>query len=249
MHKIVVVDDEDKIVKTICKFINENIENVNIVGTANSANEAIEIIKNKKPDLVLLDIEMPFATGFDLLERLPDKDFDVIFITAYNQYAIKAIKMNALDYILKPIDVDELVNAIQKSKQKKNADSQISQVNNLLNDIYKKDVQKIKINTKVGVEYVDIDRIIKVEAEGNYSNIFLGSTEPIFSTMKIKHIEALLSKDTFFRSHKSFIINLEKVLKYNSANNSIIMNDDTEVVLSRSKRKDFLEKMEQFLVG
>lgn len=248
MHRIVVVDDEEKIVKTICSFINDNLENVEIVGTANSAQDGIQVINTQKPDLLLLDIEMPFANGFDMLELIPDRDFDVIFVTAYNQYAINAIKVNALDYILKPIDVDELVNAIQKSKQKKNANSQMIQVNNLLNDIYKKDVHKIKILTKTGIEFISIGRIIKVEADGNYSNIFLEGTDSILSSLKIKQIEEVLPKAIFFRSHKSFIVNLEKVLKYNTANNSIIMLDDTEVVLSRSKRKDFLDKMEQFLL-
>lgn len=248
MFKVVVVDDEVKIVKTICNFIKFNLSDIEIVGTANSAIEGIKVISKTKPDLVLLDIEMPHANGFDLLESLPEREFEVIFITAYNQYAINAIKVNALDYILKPIDEDELIESIKKFQNNRTKPSKIEQLNKLLEQVNRVDSKRVKILSCSGVEYIDINTIVKLESTKAQVSIFLTNKTVIESSMRMKELEELLSKDLFFRTHKSYLINLEKVLRYNPSDNSIIMVDGSIVTLSRNKRTDFLDKMELLLM-
>ncbi len=248
MFKVVVVDDEVKIVKTICNFIKFNLSDIEIVGTANSAIDGIKVISKTKPDLVLLDIEMPHANGFDLLESLPEREFEVIFITAYNQYAINAIKVNALDYILKPIDEDELVASIKKFQNNRTKPSKIEQLNKLLKQVNRSGSKRVKVLSSTGVEYIDIDTIVKLESMNAHLSIFLTNKTVVESSMRMKELEELLPKELFFRTHKSYLINLEKVLRYNPSDNSIIMMDDSIVALSRNKRTDFLDKMELLLM-
>jgi two-component system LytT family response regulator len=248
MFKIVVIDDEDKIVKLTCSFIEETLPEVEIVGTANSAIEGIQIINSKKPDLILLDIEMPYANGFELLKSIPERNFDVIFVTAYNQYGIEAVKANALDYILKPIDKDELISAIKKSianKTKGNNDK----LDNLLNQTHSVKSSKIKIQTKTDIEYIDADEIIFIEADGNYSKVTFVDKTTKYVSLQIKHLNAQLDSLDFYRVHKSFIVNLERVLRYNTQENIIEMIDGSKIPIARNKRQKFLGKMDEYLLG
>jgi len=248
MFCIVVIDDEAKVVKTICNFINENLLNVKIVGTANNILDGAKIIRKENPDLVLLDIEMPHGNGFDLLEKFPMRNFDVIFITAYNQYAIKAFRVNAVDYILKPIDETDLIRSIKEIIEKQNTYKGDDTINHLLESIKNDRVKKLLIHTKSGVEYIDVDSIIKVSADGNYSNIYLKGNRHICSSKKIKNIDAVLPSNMFFRTHKSYIVNIEKVVRYSNSNQTVIMNDNSEVSLARNKKEAFLDVMEKTFV-
>ncbi len=245
--KVVIIDDEIKIVKTIQNYLSENLPKIKIVGSANSVVDGIKIIDSENPDLVLLDIEMPNANGFDLLENYPNRDFDVIFITAYNQYAIEAFRVNAIDYLLKPFDEDELINSINKIKNSKNKSGNIQKINDLINQINDNKSKRIKIITKTGIEYIDLDTIIKIEADGNYAKILLENSKVIYATKKIKDIEKLLPGDEFFRSHKSHLVNLKKVVRFNISDNTITMSDNSVAALSRNKRDSFLENMERFI--
>lgn len=246
MYKILVVDDESKIAQMIASLIEENFSNVEVVGTAHNVIDAIKMIHHKKPNLVLLDIEMPHANGFDLLESIPDRTFQVIFITAYNQYAINAIKENALDYLLKPIDIDDLVKSIERAMNFK-VHTNSRSIENLVAHFNTNKERKIKINTKNTIEYLTLSSILKVEADGNYSKLFLKDGSILLATLKIGEIELLINSPCFYRSHKSFIINLSEVSKYDALDNLIEMSDHTKVGLSRSKRTEFLEKMDQWL--
>ena len=243
MTKIAIIDDEKKIIKTIINFLSENMPEIEIVGSANSVDEGINLINLKKPDLILLDIEMPNANGFELLKEFPNRKFNVIFITAYDEYAVEAFKVNAIDYLLKPFDEDELINSIKRIKSKDDNSYNTDRINTLLNQMAKQNSKKIRINTKNGIEFIEINNIVKIDADGNYCNIIIENKAPIYATKKIKELDQLLSNNKFFRSHKSTIINLEKVIKYDASDNYILMSDDSQASLSRYKRDSFLNKM------
>jgi two-component system LytT family response regulator len=248
MFKIIVVDDEDKIVKMICSFIEESLPEVEIVATANSVVGGIKAINTHKLDLLLLDIEMPYANGFDLLESLPERNFEVIFITAFNQYGIEAIKANALDYILKPIDQDELIGSIKKLVNRTH-ETHKGNLDLLLSEVRQQKNTKIKIQTKTNIEYIELEEIVCIEADGNYSTILFDDKRTKYISIKLKNLLALLPQNDFYRVHKSYIIHLSKVLSYNTQDHTVHMYDGKKVPIARNKRNEFLEEMDKFLMN
>ncbi len=249
MLTAVIIDDEVDAVYSIELIINEYCSNVSIVGKANSATEGRDIILEKKPDLIFLDIEMPRGTGFDLLEMLPERNFDIIFITAYNNWAIKAFKYSAVDYILKPIDIDELIEAVNKVE--KNSSSKgfsEDKYQALLENIKVNTNKKLSISTSEGIEYVEISKIIRFEGEGSYSKVYIVDQPVLLISKNLKEFQELLSKNNFFRTHNSHLINLEFVKKYVLKDGGHIeMKDDSIVPISRRKKDVFNEVMQRFI--
>jgi len=249
MLTAVIIDDEVDAVYSIELIINEYCSNVSIVGKANSAIEGRDIILEKKPDLIFLDIEMPRGTGFDLLEMLPERNFDIIFITAYNNWAIKAFKYSAVDYILKPIDIDELIEAVDKVE--KNISSKgfsEDKYQALLENIKVNTNKKLSISTSEGIEYVEISKIIRFEGEGSYSKVYIIDQPVLLISKNLKEFQELLSKNNFFRTHNSHLINLEFVKKYVLKDGGHIeMKDDSIVPISRRKKDVFNEVMQRFI--
>ena len=250
MLNAVIIDDEIDAINSIELIINEYCSNISIVGKANSVIEGKDVINNASPDVVFLDIEMPRGSGFDLLEMFPDRDFDIIFITAYNNWAIKAFKYSAIDYILKTIDIDELIAAVKKvEKLRANKSSQnVDRYKVLLENIKSKGCRKIAISTSEGIEYVDINKIIRFEGEGSYSKIFIDGQTEILVSKNLKEFQELLSKNNFFRTHNSHLINLEYVRKYVLKDGGYIeMKDASVVPISRRKKDLFAEEMQKFI--
>jgi len=249
MLTAIIIDDEVDAVYSIELIINEYCSNVSIVGKANSAIEGRDIILEKKPDLIFLDIEMPRGTGFDLLEMLPERNFDIIFITAYNNWAIKAFKYSAVDYILKPIDIDELIEAINKV-EKNSSSKGFSQdkYQALLENIKINTNKKLSISTSEGIEYVEISKIIRFEGEGSYSKIYIVEQPVLLISKNLKEFQELLLKNNFFRTHNSHLINLEFVKKYVLKDGGHIeMKDNSIVPISRRKKDVFNEVMQRFI--
>ena len=240
MIKTVLIDDEKKAIDNLTIMLTEFCKNVEIVGTASSINDGIDVIQSKKPELVFLDIEMPHGTGFDLLSKLDIIDFQVIFVTAYNQYAIQAIKYNALDYILKPIDIDELKNSVDKIDLKEKINERIDKFIKNINA--PEDVKKIALADDGGYTMVNINDIIRCEASGNYTGFYVKNYKPLTISRTLKYFEDLLPNHMFVRVHQSHLVNLEEVKKYYTTDGGyLLMNDDSTVSISRRKRID-LEK-------
>jgi two-component system LytT family response regulator len=243
--KVVIVDDEQDAVSFIESIIGEYCPDLEIVGKAYSAKEGIEVITQKKPDLVFLDVEMPHGSGFDLLAGFPEKDFDVIFITAFNHYAIKAIKFSAVDYILKPINISEFIEAVKRVVQSR-ADRKYHNLNfnTLFENLRSAMPSKLAIPTSKGMEYLNTKEIIRVEADRSYSWFFLEKDVKHLVSRNLKEYQELLSGRNFFRTHNSHLINLEHVKKYIRHEGGYIqMTDGSTVPISRGKKDLFLEHM------
>ena len=253
MIRVVIIDDEQDAINSIELIINEYCFNAEVVGNASSAVEGREVIIDKKPDLVFLDIEMPRGNGFDLLEMLPERNFEVIFITAYNNFAIRAFKYSAIDYILKPIDIDEFVEAVSKAEKriallKSNPQTGTDKYDVLLDNIKTSKPSKIMISTSEGQIYIEITNINRIEAEGSYSTLFLNNSKKVLVSKNLKEFENMLTDSSFYRSHNSHLINLKYVKKYVIKDGGYIEMEDKAIVpISRRRREAFVEKMQEYI--
>jgi len=185
---------------------------------------------------------MPGGSGFEVLEGLPERNFQVIFVTAYNQYAIKAFKYSAVDYILKPIDIDELVNAVCKIKSSKNHNVE-DKINLLLENVKGSKPDKIALSTSESIEFVRIADIVQIHAEGSYSTLKLTDQSELLVSKNLGEFESLLEDHPFYRTHQSHLINLLHVRKITRLGNEIVMEDGSVAFLSRRKKNQFLELM------
>lgn len=237
--KIVIVDDEQNSRELIQKMIETTIANAEIVGVANNADEAeVEIIKNQ-PNLVLLDIEMPFASGFDLLKRFHNPKFRVVFVTGFDKYALNAIKFNALDYILKPIIFDELHIAIEKCRELLNLNNGNLELNNLLNTIQQpqKLTNKIVLHTQQETLFIEVQNIVYCVGKGNYTQLVLNDGKAITMSYNIGEYSEMLKPYNFFRIHNSFVLNFQyasKLIKKNEQPLLLLKNGET---LPTSRRR------------
>lgn len=247
MKKIrtIVVEDEQKSVELLKKLLEKHCPEVEYCGSAGGVSEGINIISETKPDLVLLDIEMHDGTGFDLLERIGEKSFDVIFTTAYIQYSIKAIRFSAMDYILKPIDPDELVEAVRRCAERQRHEVAEDRFNALLTNLNVESSKKrIVIPEGDGMTFVALGDIIRCESDGNYTFFILKGGKRIVATRTLGDYEELLSEDHFIRIHRSHLINLDHVSRYIKGEGGyVVMSDGSEVEVSRRKKADFLDRI------
>ena len=245
MLKAIIVDDEHDNREALRAALTDYCPDVELLRICDSAQDGARAIESLNPDIVFLDIQMPFMSGFDLLKRFPDPQFDVIFVTAHNQYAIKAIKFSALDYLLKPLDVDELCDAVNKALHKRNkADyhlrmqSFIQNVNN-----HKAGIGKLAIPTLEGLLFLDISEIIFCKADDNYTEIFLKSKEKKVVSKTLKDVEEMLEGYSFFRIHQSHLINLKFIERYVKADGYVVMKDGTSLDVARRKKEEFLSAL------
>lgn len=244
--KAIIVDDEKHSRETLKNLLEEFCEGVQVLTAASSINEALSAIQELKPDLVFLDIELQSGTGFDILNALPEINFEVIFTTAFDQYAIKAVKFSSLDYLLKPIDLEELQKAILKAQKIKDKQTYNAQLKSLLHNLTHKQLTKICIPTSEGFEFINIDEISHCEASGSYTSFKLSNGQKILVSKHLKSFENLLPEQSFMRVHNSFLINLKEVNKFVKADGGyIIMNNGDTVSISRAKKDAFLEAMQQ----
>ncbi len=244
--KTIIIDDIKKNREVLIGLLEDFCPSVNVVGEADGVESGISIIHEHSPELLLLDVEMQDGTGFDLLGRLGKVDFEVIFVTAHDRYALKAIKFCALDYILKPVDVKELVHAIHRASEKLKERNSSNNFTHLIENFKNSNIQqhKIAIPTQEGFIFVEVNDILRCEAEGSYTQVILKNKKPIFATRKIKGFEELLSDYHFFRVHRSFLINLNDIEKYHKGEGGyVIMSDGVSVDVSRRKKEEFLEKL------
>ena len=247
--KTIIIDDEPNAVDFIFSIIVEYCPDLEVTGKAYDVPEGIRIINEKKPDLVFLDVEMPNGTGFDLLSHFPDKDFDVVFITAFNHYAIKAIKFSAVDYILKPINIKEFIEAVRKVMEKRSGSAKQSNDNFkiLMENLRSGSPSRLAIPTADGMEYLNPKDILRIEADRSYSWFFLTGDRKILVSKHLKEFQDLLSDRYFFRAHNSHLINLKYVRKYVRKEGGYIeMQDGAQIPVSRNRKDLFLVHMSRF---
>ncbi len=238
---IVIVDDERHGREIIKKAINDNFPYMFDCHEADSVASAIETIKKYQPSIVFLDIELSDGTGFDALDAFEDISFKVIFATAYNYYAIRAIKFSALDYLLKPIDTKELVEGIKKAVNKISNENSSKNYNLLKEQKNQPVPEKIALPVENGYEFLKINDIIKCQAESNYTKFYLVNGKSLLICHTLKSYEALLSDFNFCRVHNSFLINMFHVSKYIKGKGGYaIMSDNSEVEISIRKKEQFL---------
>jgi two-component system LytT family response regulator len=247
--KTVIVDDEQDAVEFINSIIGEYCTSLEVVAKANNVIQGVAAIKDNKPDLVFLDVEMPNGTGFDLLAQFPEKDFDVVFITAFNHYAIKAIKFSAVDYILKPININEFIDAVNRVVKKRSERSTQGNENLkiLMENLRSSLPSRLAIPTADGMEYLNPKDIIRIEADRSYSWFFLTGGRKILVSKHLKEFQELLSDRYFFRSHNSHLINLKYVKKFVRREGGYIeMTDAAMIPISRNRKDLFLAHMAKF---
>lgn len=236
--RALLVDDEfDALV--VLKLLLQKHEHIDVVDTAQSVDEAREIIFRAKPDLVFLDIEMPQKSGFELLNAFPKPDFKVIFVTAYDQYAIKAFKYSALDYILKPVQATELEAAINKVIEQRNLeDLRLEQLHQLVEK--EASFDRIIITSKKGFIVLQLDQIVRIESmPGNYAFFFLEDGRQFLCTKPLNHYEDILPEQSFFRIHRSFMVNLRHVVAFDNEGAEVTLIDQKKLPVAVRRRTDF----------
>ena len=246
MIRTVIIEDEQKSREMLAAIIEKNCPQLQIVGLAKNVSEGVEAIKRENPDLVFLDISMQDGSGFDLLQKVQGHKFELIFATASDQYAIKAIKYSACDYLLKPIDIEELVNAVERVAKKKTAGPNMENLNFLIQQLKKTDdsFQKITLPTGNAYEIVSVKDIIRCEADGSYTNFFLSDKRKLMISAGLKHYEELLPESDFIRVHHHHLINMNHVVRFLKEDGGYaVMSDGTKIEISRRKKDTFMEKL------
>jgi two-component system LytT family response regulator len=243
----VIVDDEANSVDVLKSLLSTYCPNVKVIGQADHAAAGRKLIGELSPDLVFLDIEMPFGTGFDMLDAIEHKNMSVIFVTAYDHYALKAIKYYAMDYLLKPVDIDDLKQAVKKASEKKERQDFTSLPINLLKNYLEKglDNSKIALPMADGIQFVNRHEIVRCEACGNYTKIYLQENRTYLVARTLGEYEDLLSPYNFLRIHHAHLINLDHIEKYvRGEGGYVIMSDGAVVDISRRKKQDFLNRFD-----
>jgi two-component system, LytTR family, response regulator len=240
MTSAVIIDDEAANIGILRKLLSGFCPDVNVVAEATDVRTGINVINQHKPSLVFLDIEMPYGNAFDLLDQLMPVDFEVIFITAFNEYALKAFKYSALDYLLKPVNIDELKIAVVRAADRINTKNSNAQLNNLLQNLQKKNdfLRKIALPSKEGVLFVAVEDIIRCEASGAYTHFFVKGVGKIISAKNIKEYEEMLPEEIFFRIHHSHIININEITKYHRGRGGHVEMKDGAFIDVAVRRKD-----------
>ena len=243
MIRAIIIDDEENSRVTLSNMLENYCENVEVQALAESVPDGVKAIQKHKPDVIFLDIEMPVHNGFELFEFLPDMNSEVIFTTAYDQYAIKAFKFSAVDYLLKPIDLEELRGAIQRLAAKKDRSTEKEKFN-ILQENIQNPFRKLGLPTVDGYTFIKLHDIIRCEADSNYTRFHALDGEKILVPKTLKEYEGLLEEFNFLRVHRSHIINLDHIQKYTKTRiPSVTMIDGTSIAISLKKKDELLSKL------
>ena len=243
--KAIIIDDEENCIEVIEYLLRKNCAEIEIVKTFTSPQEAAKQIPDLAVQLIFLDIDMPGMNGFTLLEKIKIPQLNVIFTTAYNEFAIQAFKVNAVDYLLKPVDVAELRAAVDKVVSRIQSGNDNTAIDNLLKQIQLATTKsKLAVTTDEGLQFVAFDQIIYLKAEGGYTEIYYENKPRLVSSKNLGEFEVQLQQHGFFRIHNSYIINLNKVDKYVKDDGGyVVMNDGITIYISRRRKDDFLKTL------
>lgn len=244
MLKAVIVDDEPKAIQSLIWELSNFKKDIEVIASFTNPDDALIYLENNSPDCLFLDVQMPTIGGFQFLEQLKNIDFAVIITTAYDEYAIKALKHEAIDYLLKPIDSDDLKDCIEKIKKYNDRNINSKKLERVLTNFNSQfDKKRITINTDGKLLFLDVDDIIYIASDGNYSTLFLQDQKKIVITKKLKEVNAILPEHYFFRIHNSYIINLNKIKAFIKNEGYVIMDSNDKIPVARQRKSDFLEKL------
>jgi len=249
MISCILIDDEADSLEVMEMLLKTYCPQVKIEAVCNSAENGIAAIKQYRPDVVFLDIEMPNMNGFDMLEKFDELFFDVVFITAYQQFAIKAFRYSALNYLLKPVDSDDLVKTIERVEKKKSPPmkEQMEMLMQQMRSSEKQTVPRIALTTSDGMLFVMTSDIIFCESDSNYTKVILKDGRKILVSKPMKEIDETLSGPDFYRIHNSYLINLNHIKKYvRGEGGYVIMADGSNVSISRTKKQEFVDLFSKF---
>jgi len=245
MINAIIVDDEVHSCKTIESLLQQYCPEVNVLTTCSNGLMALEAIRRLNPHLVFLDVEMPKMNGFEMLEQLNEINFHLIFVTSYDAYALKAIRFSAIDYLLKPVDREELQKAVQKVIQRIDAPlpEQLRIIMDRLQEPNSRS-NKIALPTMEGLQMIPVQNIISCEANDNYTTLLLKDRKKVVVTGTLKAIEELLEDFPFLRVHRSYLVNLDEVEKYVKADGGyLVMSDGAQIFISRNKKDELLKRL------
>ena len=244
--KAVIVDDEKDSREILSNYLKKYCPDVNVCAFGESVSTGLEAIKKHNPDIVFLDIEMPYGNGFDLLDKAGDLTFEVVFVTAFDNYAIQALNQSAAYYLLKPIDIDELIKAVEKIKNERESKNNVAHSQVLLSNLRNGGPQKIMLPTMEGFEITFINTILYCEAVDNFTKFYFESTAPLLICRTLKYFEDVLREHRFLRIHRSFVINPEHVIRYSKGKGGFVtMKNNQELEVSPNKKKDLMELFER----
>jgi two-component system LytT family response regulator len=242
--KAIIVDDEKRCIVALQRLIENYCMDVSVEGISTNISDAEGLIKKIEPDIVFLDVEMPEGNGFELLERFEKINFNIIFVTAYEEYAIKAIKVSALDYLLKPVKIADLQLSIERARRQIIHSDQYEVLKNNLKEKEPGIVDKIILSTMEGYYPIKPQSIIYCKADKTYTHFYLHDNKHFLASRHLKEFEDILMPYNFFRIHKSFLINIEQVEKISKPEpSSVIMSNHDELPISFRKKTEFIEKM------
>lgn len=245
MKKVLIIDDENRTRSLIAQMIDSFGFDVETIPEGENVQSGIKAIEKHNPDIVFLDIQMPDGTGFDVIRSIGNKNFEVIFITAHEEFAIKAIKFSALDYLLKPVDASELKAALEKALELVDSEKSNGQFDALHSNIQSNEKRRLVLKTQESVHVVDLEQIIRCEADRNYTSFFLKDNKKILVSKTLKEYETLLAAHNFLRVQQSHLINIDYVDRYDKKNGgAVVMKDGSEVPLSPAKREVFFKRLE-----
>lgn len=239
----IIVDDEEKARDVLAILLERNCPEINIVAKCNDLPSAVQQINKLSPDVVFLDIQMPQYAGFEIVNFIPNINFDIIFVTAFDEFALKAFELSALDYLLKPIDRNRLKQCVTKLLEKQEKSKQLQNYKTLLHNMKNEQDAKLVVSDTNGKRIIALNDICAIKGERAYSQIHLTNNEKILASKNLKHFEQQLKTyPHFYRSHKSWIINLHKVNRVQNSSNKVMLTNKTEAKISASKIHELQEK-------
>lgn len=245
MIKSIIIDDEQHCIDALVADLSKNCSNVEVAATCASGKEGVLAIKKHKPRLIFLDVEMPWMNGFEMLEMLDHIDFCIIFTTAYDKFAARAFRISAVDYLLKPVDAEDLKAAVYKAEEKILSSAGVVNIQNLLHNINQPaQQQKIALPNRDGYEFVQVDSILYCGAEGAYTKVVFSDKHSLLISRTLGDIEEMLSPEIFVRIHHSTIVNLNAVTHYIRTDGGyVVMNTNEKLMVSKARKEVLLERL------
>ena len=238
----IIVDDEPSALESLSWELGQFEDQIQVIKTFTEADKALEYLKTQEPDCLFLDIEMPRMDGFSFMKELGHRSFPVVITTAYNQYALKALKNEAIDYLLKPIDGDDLKETIEKLQRHHKRHKISEQLEELLLEANRSALgQKVTIQTDGRLLFLESDQIHYAESDGNYTTLYLSDSQKIVLSKKLKEVNLMLPEKTFFRVHNSYVVNLDQIKEYLKSDGYVILKSGKKIPVSRQKKSDFLD--------
>jgi len=245
MIRSIIIDDEKNCIDSLAFDLQRNFPQIELIDTCTSPKQGLMSIRKQKPDLVFLDVQMPWMNGFEMLEMLDEIDFVIIFTTAYDQFAAKAFRLSAIDYLLKPVDLNDLKEAVKKATDKIDQQSGKANIDNLLHNINNPEAkQRVAFAGREGYEFIEIPSIVYAQAEGAYTHVFLNNKRKLIISKTLSDIEEMLPANQFQRIHHSTLVNLNHVTHFFKTDGGYIVLDSGEkLVVSKSKKEGLMERM------